>query len=256
MKKHNKNANAVATASLQFSIHSKPIQIDVEVPKKPIRPEALLPIFQEITNEVVSVSVELAQEKGESVSCAKGCGACCAQLVPISKPEARMIARLVNEMPEPRRQKLKEKFQNALTALRGANLFDDLTKLEIRENDDILQLGHSYFDLGINCPFLEEGACSIHPTRPLKCREFLVTSPAENCKNPTLNTIKTVEIPMHVSHAVAALNEGDAGHQVNWMPLTLALWCAENKENLPRPVAGTKIFEEFYNNMFADVKNV
>ena len=253
-KKKHKHSNSTATTKLEFSIHSKPIQIDVEVPKQAIRPEALLPLFQEITNEVVRVAVELAEEKGDSVSCAKGCGACCVQLVPISKPEARMIDRLVKEMPEPRRQKIKERFENVVTALRNADLFDDLVSLKVSENSEALRLGHAYFELGIDCPFLEEGACSIHPTRPLKCREFLATSPAENCNNPTPSSVKAVELPMHVSHAVASLSEDDSGQKMNWMPLTLALWWVENKNDLPRPMPGTKIFEQFYKKMFADAE--
>jgi Fe-S-cluster containining protein len=34
------------------------------------------------------------------------------------------------------------------------------------------------------CPFLEDESCSIHPDRPLVCREYLVTSPAELCAGP------------------------------------------------------------------------
>ena len=61
------------SAKLAFSIHGKPIEVDVVVPVKAVQPETLLPVFQNITNEIVRVATELAAEKGETISCAKGC---------------------------------------------------------------------------------------------------------------------------------------------------------------------------------------
>ena len=46
------------------------------------------------------------------------------------------------------------------------------------------ELAYEYFKHGIACPFLEDESCSIHPDRPMACREYLVSSPAENCRAP------------------------------------------------------------------------
>ena len=57
-----------------------------------------------------------------------------------------------------------------------------------------------------HCPFLEEESCSIHPDRPLVCREYLVTSPAELCAGPTQEGVTPVAVPK-VSPAARGLEE-------------------------------------------------
>jgi hypothetical protein len=42
---------------------------------------------------------------------------------------------------------------------------------------------------------LEDESCSIYADRPLVCREYLVTSPAANCWEPTSDAIEKVDIP-------------------------------------------------------------
>ena len=72
----------------------------MSVPAGPTRLVELLPLVQHLANTVVAAAVEDVVEQGESISCKKGCGACCRQLVPISQVEARRIRDLVEEMPE------------------------------------------------------------------------------------------------------------------------------------------------------------
>ena len=74
-----------------------------------------------------------------------------------------------------------------------------LTRLERRS------LGLRYFALGIPCPFLEAESCSIYTERPLVCREFLVSSPPENCAAPTAETVQVIPVEPKVSTALAAL---------------------------------------------------
>jgi hypothetical protein len=89
--------------------------------------------------------------------------------------------------------------------------------------------------LGIPCPFLEEESCSIHPDRPIPCREYLVTSPAVECARPTAETVHCVPLPMKVSRAALRLEEPGLGERVvPWVPLTLAPdWAAEHPEGPP-----------------------
>ena len=59
-----------------------------------------------------------------------------------------------------------------------------------------------YLHENFACPFLEDESCSIHPDRPLVCREYLVTSPAENCSAPTAESIEKVPVFMRPSKAI------------------------------------------------------
>src|SRR5436305_2819221 len=89
-----------------------------------------------------------------------------------------------------------------------------------------------YFNLGIDCPFLEDESCSIHPDRPLSCREYLVTSPAEHCTAPTRDTIRRVPTPGFAMTAFAILDgPPPVGKGCRWVPLVLALeWAEANPE--------------------------
>jgi len=215
------------------------VEMEMTLPAEPARMESLLPVFQRVADSFVDLAVERAGAEGRVVSCRKGCGACCRQIVPISEVEARRIGRLVEELPEPRRQELRARFERARERLAGAGL---LSKLENRESfveDDIRSLGLEYFHLGIPCPFLEEESCSIHADRPISCREYLVTSPAVNCADPKPGIIDQVELPGKVWTALARVGAtGPPSRFIPWVPLVLAPdWASAHPDvSEPRPV--------------------
>lgn len=215
------------------------VEMEMTLPAGPARLESLLPAFQRIADGLVSLGAERAGAEGRTVSCRKGCGACCRQIVPISEVEARRIGRVVDEMPEPRRAEIRARFQRARERLAEAGL---LSKLENRESfleGEFASVGLAYFHLAIACPFLEDESCSIHADRPISCREYLVTSPASNCADPKPGIIDRVELPAMVWTALArAGSSGPPGRFPAWVPLVLAPdWASEHPdESEPRPV--------------------
>lgn len=85
------------------------------------------------------------------------------------------------------------------------------------------QLGRDYFALGVPCPFLEDESCSIHPERPLVCREYLVTSPAEHCARPTPGAVEGVDLPGSLWMAFARLcDPSPEAETIGWVPLVPA----------------------------------
>lgn len=125
-------------------------------------------------------AVARVEAEGKTISCRAGCGACCRQAVPIAASEARAVARHVAAMPEPRRSIIKSRFAAARAALDAAGVDHGPTALTEMTIEARPALGMTYFRAAVACPFLEDENCSIHPVRPLACREYLVTSPAEN----------------------------------------------------------------------------
>jgi Fe-S-cluster containining protein len=226
------------------------VEMEMTLPAGPARLESLLPVFQRVADSLVGLAVKRAGAEGRVVSCGKGCGACCRQLVPISEIEARRIGLLVEELPEPRRTEVRARFERARERLAEAGL---LPKLENREGfveDEIAPLGLAYFHLGIPCPFLEQESCSIHADRPIICREYLVTSPAVNCADPKPGTIDQVELPGKVWTALArAGSAGPPARFIPWVPLVLAPeWASAHPgASEPRPV------EELVQSVFAEL---
>jgi len=82
----------------------------------------MLPVIQGFADALIDVAVKAVEEKGRTISCKAGCGACCRQLVPISETEARRIADLVEEMPEPRRAAVRQRFADARRRLEEAGM--------------------------------------------------------------------------------------------------------------------------------------
>jgi Fe-S-cluster containining protein len=198
--------SGTSTATLRLSVGGLRIAHPITVPNAPVPAAEIVPALQGLVNEVVA-----AAEAGKAISCRKGCGACCRQLVPVSRTEGERLLALVENMPAVRRDVLRQRFAAAAEKIEAAGL----ARREGRADRD---LSVAYFSLGVACPFLEDESCSIHPERPLVCREYLVTSPAELCAGPRQEGVTPVAVPK-VSMAARKLQDEDD----DWFPLAMLL---------------------------------
>jgi Fe-S-cluster containining protein len=196
------------------------IRVAIAVPVAPVQARRMLPLFQGLTHQVIDVAVAEATRQGETVSCAAGCGACCRYIVPISKTEARELRALVDAMPEPRRSEVRARFADAVSRLEAGGMLGEVRAFDALPADVLSTVHPRYFALGIPCPFLEEESCSIHPQRPLICREYLVTSSPEHCAE-AVPMVRTIKLAAFVSHAVTKLEGADP--RDSRVALTLAL---------------------------------
>jgi Fe-S-cluster containining protein len=232
--------------TVELTVMGAPLQGRIPVPTGPTRPRDFLPVFRGLAENVIDISVQRVEAEGEKVSCKKGCGACCRQLVPISETEAYQVRDLIADLPEPRRTEVRARFAEARRRLQAAGLLDKLLHPEQFSNDQLRPVGLEYFHLGIPCPFLDEESCSIHPERPIACREYLVTSPAENCAQPTAETVRCVPLATKVSNAVSRLSLDPGARFVRWVPLVLAPEWADNHPDETPPRPGPDVIREFF----------
>lgn len=203
---------------VSLKIGDEAVDLELAVPPETVATEDLMPVFQGLTNLVVSIGVEKAEAAGRTISCCAGCGACCRQIVPISAVEARDLARVVEQMPAERQARVRARFEAALARLEPTGL---LARAGDLKPEDETAFGLEWFAQKVACPFLEDEACSIHPDRPLACRQYLVTSPAENCAAPSRETIEMVALPGDPAGALLAASRAEIG--TGWLPLVLAL---------------------------------
>ncbi|CAN5300871.1 hypothetical protein BH20ACI1_BH20ACI1_08580 [soil metagenome] len=233
-----------ATGQIQLSVRGKPLEIRVKIPAKPVKPQRMLPVFQKMTNLFVEIGVEEAKSEGKEISCKKGCGACCRQPVPLPEFEAYNIAEMVEKMPEPRRREVKERFNKALTHFTEIGWVERFAHCADYSKEERQEMFWDYFREGIPCPFLVDDSCSIHQDRPLVCREYLVTNPAENCLNPTAETINMVEIPVAPSKKIFKLGQKKPLRGLNVIPLVMSLeWAVKNPKNFPKKTGGEWLAE-------------
>ncbi len=93
----------------------------------------------------VSSAINYHQQDGRNLACAKGCSSCCTTHsdIPVYPLELMgMSWYVIEKLEPPLRDQLQQQLQQ-LNTVKG-------------------------------CPFLIQGACSIHPMRPIACRQFNV----------------------------------------------------------------------------------
>lgn len=197
---------------------------EAELPAGLVTVEDMLPVLHGVGSALVQIAVAGVESEGHKISCRAGCGACCRQLVPISEHEARAIAQMVLDLPEPRRTDVLLRFREANRRLEETGVRKKIENLHlVPDAEERVRIGMEYFQLGIPCPFLEDESCSIHPVRPMACREYLVTSDPEFCKNPAGGKVVGVRMPGKPSSALNTFGTGDGEVRYVVIPLVLSL---------------------------------
>lgn len=210
---------------LVLRIDGEPLRVSAPQPPARARLDELLPAMQAIDNAAIDHAVRKAEATGAQVTCAKGCSACCrAQPVPVTPPETHALLLLVESMPAPRRREVEARFADRVERLRDAGLADAFLQRDpALDADGARRLARDYFALGLVCPFLEDDACSIHPSRPFVCRQYLVTSDPALCADPFENPVDVVPMPLHAATAMLSAASAAMSTPQHTVPLTLAL---------------------------------
>ena len=205
-----------------LTLGSERIRLQLELPRSRVQAVQLLPLLQALADEVIAVGVREAEARGRMVRCHKGCGACCVQLVPLSEPEAVSLLQLVDALPAGRQRQIRERFARNRRRLEEAGILDAiLSSVTAGDRGFRREIGIRYFELGLPCPFLEQGACSIHPHRPLSCREYLVVSAPDECARPQAGGVEKVVFPRNLSSVLYTFGDGEGRDSTRVLPLTL-----------------------------------
>jgi Fe-S-cluster containining protein len=180
----------------------------------------ILPVLQSLDDSLVAGVASQLRAVDRTISCKAGCGACCRQMVPVSIFEAEALGDWIRTLPESQQEELASRFHQALLKLSAVGLIDRMVNEDwFAETDSARELALEYLYQRIPCPFLENESCSIHPIRPLACREYLVTSEPEHCFDPgTLQSVP-VNLPLHLSRVLNRLGADLEGDARGWIPL-------------------------------------
>lgn len=242
------------TARIELSVGGEPRILELHYPAKPVKLRRMLPVFQKATDYFVNLGIEKSKAENREISCRTGCAACCRQPVPISESEAYLLRGLIEEMPEPDKTNVMKRFNEAFDHFEKIGWFEKVREIFLikdrksrKKRRD--ELARKYFTEDVPCPFLKDESCSIYKNRPLTCREYLVTSPAEYCADPFTDgdKIKPVEIGLKPSQAIykMAVRQKD-GQEINFVPLVALLkWTDEFSESKEMKTGG-KWVQDFF----------
>jgi Fe-S-cluster containining protein len=221
------------------------IKVDLEhlAPPAPMRLAELAMGFMGFSEQLVQLAVDREAKAGRVVSCQKGCGACCRQIVPLSPPEAWLVADVVAGTAPARRAQVLAVFEQARAALDQSGLGDALRR-PIESKEQSIGLALRYFELGVPCPFLRDESCSIYPFRPSMCREYLVTSAPQRCATLGRTTVDRIPVGVRLSEALSNLAAKLLGRDPEVVPLTMALdWARDHEEEGRRTWGARFLFE-------------
>lgn len=221
----------------------------VGVPTSFVPVTAILPLMRSLGEEVQTLELGHVRETGQTVSCHKGCAACCRMLVPISAPEAFALAQSIDRLAPPERERLLSKLDVAQQQLARAGILQQLSALaespDPVSDEAIEPLNRAYYALRMPCPFLENEVCSIYDDRPAACRELAVTSPAADCQDMTNQTIRPVPVAVRMSTALSLLWADLTATTARLIPLPLAVdWAKRHQTEQAGRWAGTELFEK------------
>ena len=234
------------SGKVRLSLYGQPVEMEMTVPAKPVKPSRMLPILQAMTSAFVELGVSVVEAQGEKISCKAGCGACCRQAVPLAEAEVYQISELVEKMPEPRRTQIKRRFAEGARRFHENGWFEKMESYPQLSAKDRLDLVMEYFYEGVPCPFLEDESCSIHPDRPLACREYLVTSDPAHCARPTAETIRQMRMKIKPSIAVLEMSlTKNLGNEF-FVPMIRALEWAETHADIAEEKTGEEWMAEFF----------
>ena len=157
----------------------------------------IVPLARSLCNELVTKLINKLRQDGNSVSCCKGCSACCSYMIPFSVPEVFRLNQEISTMPPENRCRI----QKTLLDTAGKILKEKPENLDTGETTQnksqiqLSQLNKWYASLKIQCPFLSDNLCEIYHQRPLACREHIVTSTPSFCKIKSNNAPDVVAPP-------------------------------------------------------------
>jgi Fe-S-cluster containining protein len=227
----------------------------IDVPTGFIPITAIVPVTRRLGDEAAQLEIQQAITAGQTISCRKGCAACCRMLVPVSAPEAFALREYVEQLPTERRTPLLTRINDTKERLTREGLWDRLTDVAEASrpvpDEELDPINQSYYALRIPCPYLEDETCSIYEARPAACRELLVTSPAELCQDMVQNPISPLPISMRIGSILGLLWGTLTSSPPRLIPLPMALeWAERHEEDSRTTWPGSSLLDQVLDNMW------
>lgn len=232
--------DAPVQVDFSLTIGGGRLDASVQVPAGRVTLTQLLPVLQGLTSNIVEGVAGIVHAEGHTISCRAGCGACCRQMVPVSLFEAEGLLEWIATLPEAQQEALRQRFDDALRRLREKGLLERMgAEMWVANRAEREAFGLEYLKARVPCPFLVEESCSIHQVRPLVCREYLVTSPAEFCEIPAPERVKRVEMPVRGSMSLFRMAAKMESHGRGWVPLVFLFALQQSGPGPGASVMGT-----------------
>ena len=240
-----------ATERFEIALNTPAGQLTtaVDVPTGFVPVSAIVPLMRRLGEEAQALEEARSLQTGKTLSCHKGCAACCRMMVPLSAPEAFALRVFVRSLPTERQQRIAERLAQAKSKLLSHGLWHQLLDMgettQPPDDDALDPINRDYYALRTPCPFLEDEVCSIYDERPAACRELLVTSPAEWCQDMVQNPVEQIPVPVRIGPALGLLWGELTKTAARLIPLPIALdWAERHQSENQSTWQGTQLLDQ------------
>jgi Fe-S-cluster containining protein len=196
----NNLCNELNRTSLNIDIFGKELNLIIGFADVPVQICDIVPPAQAICDIIVKAAISQAQKSGQNTHCRKGCN-CCRNSVPMSIPEALWLCREINLMPNSERKVLQR-------------------SIELARRKQISV-----------CPFLSDNTCTIYYSRPLACREHIVTG-SNLCDASDNQNSRPLQLPVSMLESVICLCGELDENITETIMLPAAIGWAQNSKDL------------------------
>lgn len=222
--------------NLTITTTSGDLQARIDVPNGFIPITKIVPMMRSLGDQAQELEIANTLQAGKTISCQKGCAACCRPMIPVSPPEAFALVEAIKDLPQDHQNRIKHNLAQTKERLQKAGLLSALEDLadspHQHSDDDLDSLNRAYYALRLPCIFLENEICSIYQHRPAGCRGHFVTTPPEWCQDMGKNPIEELHIPLRAGTVLSLLWADLTGGPIRLMPLPLAIEWGELHQDL------------------------
>jgi Fe-S-cluster containining protein len=228
--------------AIDLRVFGQSLTMTTAVPQAPMRLADMVPLAWSVSDQLVRRALLNAQQAGHMPPCHRSCAACCRYAVPLSVPEAFRLLDDVASLPPDRQAGVERTFDAALGRLLQAGPPPEAAAEPAR----LHAFAQWYASIDTACPFLVRQVCDIYPTRPTACREHMVTSPPDFCRDADPASGALLPLPFSLAHALGMLASELEGTEVESILLpTLLPWSAHNAARSLRRWPGPPMVEHF-----------
>lgn len=126
----------------------------------------MLAMAEEFDDAIAERSARIAAST-HVLACKKGCSSCCVAPLVVSEPEAAVVAEWL-QLPE--NAEIRALFVAKYPQWKRTAGAEATAVVKATNNDERRTAAIAYTRKGAMCAFNHEGACSIYPARPARCR--------------------------------------------------------------------------------------
>ncbi len=221
--------------NLDITTSSGNLHAQVEVPTHFIPVTSIVPVIRSLGEQAQDLEIAKTLKRGKTISCQKGCAACCRMMIPVSPPEAFALVEAIRGLTPEHQARIGQNLGETQRRFQEAGLFSTLQDLaessyQLSDND-FQAINHAYYALRLPCVFLENEVCSIYEHRPAGCRSHLVSSPAEWCQEMEQHPVQELHIPLRAGTILSMLWKELTGGPLRLIPLPIAITWAESHQS-------------------------